>query len=785
MTKKAKLPGLPAPNFQDSALQRWAEAVTERLEVREGSRGDPLEQVVTKRDLKKPTLTPLGFPTTVPSPDTLDGFAEIPVGNGLTASIDINAFAEKLRNTRLFRELSGGIGTGRADTLSTEVKELLTRRLVSETMARGAQIARTELKISEVSRAIAAVSTELTAALDSTSAGIRSTQFAIATETSAIAGQVTQLEARLQVEVATEDLLPVPPAAAYANFAALELAVPANTADTRKYYRVAGSPEQLYRSDGSTWNLVGSQQSARLEEVLLVTADKSLGLEAQYTLKVNAGRAIAGFGIAATERDGVPDSAFIIQANQFSLITPPDFAQSTTPTATAIGQTWYKTDTETYYRATATGAGGWVVFNPVPPFGVDATTGTAYVSNSLRVGGGTGLQMLDVQTGVTNFNSRNDRNGTAIVTPTIASDGTAVDHTANTDGSVDISFEWAWTGNNADIDGWIVKVYTNTDGAAYTFGTTPAAEAEFFLPPDKRALIGYGYPANVYYKFGVQAYRVVDPDVNAAGIIKSTLVVPSLGAENPYRPSANVAFAGNVTGTINGTAAATVTSNAADGATAYSAVFNVTTGLSSKMGNAQKNILSGEGGLKLGATIDWASDGSSVTGVGVAITSKGIVGRNSSGPTFTIDATTGNATFSGDISGASGTFTGSVITGGQVKATGSTNDITFGNYSILANPSNSSVNGILGQSINGTGVRGYSENNSAGLFTGGGGQPTVYIESGSSVAGLRVQGQVGGVAISVTQGYITRPFSTTGRLTVYEQTPPYNAVGTYLYEFHV
>jgi len=375
-------------------------------------------------------------------------------------------------------------------------------------MARGAQIARTELKISEVSRAIAATSTELTAAIASSAAGIRSTQFAIATETSAIAGQVTQLEARLLVDVATEDLLPVPPASPYSSLSALTAAVPASTADTRKYYRVAGSPEQLYRSDGSTWNLVGSQSSAKLEEVLLVTADKALGLESQYTIKVTAGNAIAGFGIAATERDGVPESAFIIQADKFALVAPYTFSQETTPSATAIGQTWYKPSTKQSFRATTTGTGGWVTYTPSVPFSVDTITQTAY-------------------------------------------------------------------------------------------------------------------------------------------------------------------------------------------------------------------------------------------------------------------------------------FSGAIITGGQVKATGSTTDIAFGNYSIIANPSNSSVNGILGQSINGIGVRGYSENNYAGLFTGGGGQPTVYIESGSSVAGLRVQGQPGGVAISATQGYITRPFSTTGRLTVYEQTSPYNAVGTYLYEFHV
>ena len=50
----------------------------------------------------------------------------------------------------------------------------------------------------------------------------------------------------------------------------------------------------------------------------------------------------------------------------------------------------------------------------------------------------------------------------------------------------------------------------------------------------------------------MQAYRVVDPDVSAAGVIKSTLVQPGLAAEDPYQPSASVAFGGSITGTING-----------------------------------------------------------------------------------------------------------------------------------------------------------------------------------------------------------------------------------------
>lgn len=858
MTKRALLPGLPAPNFPDPALQRWALAITERMEVREGARGDPLERVLTLKDLQKPA-TPATVATNGASPNTLSGYAPIPTGNGGFVSLDINAVAEQLRRTKLYTELQLSINDpSRFDKLGTELKTSLARSLASEAAIRGAQISRSELIVNEVSRSVSATVTELTASIESASAGIRSSQFAIATETTAIAGQVTQLEARLQVPVDPADLLPVPPAAAYATLAALTSAVPAASADTRKYYRVtSGAGEVLYRSDGSTWNLVGTEDSAKLEQVLLVEADKTEGLSAQYTLKVSAGKAIAGFGIAATERDGVPESAFIVQADKFALTTPYTFSQEATPTATAIGQTWYKPSTLVSYRATATGTGGWVVYTPAIPFVVDTTTGSVYITGTLRVGGSSAPTLTTVGSATTNFNGRNDRNATTVVAPTIASDGTAVDHTINTDGSADYSLEWSWAGTEADIDGFVITVYSAATNAAYTFGTTPAAEQKYVVPADKRAIIGYGIAADRYYKFSVQAYRVVDPDVNAAGILLSARAIPSLAAENPYRPDANVAFAGNVSGTVNGVAAATITTattnfngrndrnatavvaptiatdgtaidhtintdgscdisfewawagaeadidgfiifgrvstsssaytfgttpadevtyyvpankrallaygqptdkyytfgvqayrvvdpdinatglikstlvkatgagenpyrpsasvafagditgtvsgtaastvvaGAADGAAALSAVSNPTTGLATKMGNAQKNILTGEGGLKIGATIDWDSTGANATGVGLAITSKGIVGRNSSGVTFTIDATTGDATFSGDISGASGTFSANLNIGGSAFFSGSTYNAASGyTSSVTIVPSANSGTGL-------------------------------------------------------------------------------------------
>jgi len=157
-----------------------------------------------------------------------------------------------------------------------------------------------------------------------------------------------------------------------------------------------------------------------------------------------------------------------------------------------------------------------------------------------------------------NFDARNDRLATAIPAPTIVTNGDAVDHAINTNGSADVSFEWAWSGTESQIDGFEVMLYASTSSSAYTPGTSPAAETVVVVPANKRAFIALGLNPTHYYTWAVRAYRVVDPDINAAGVIYSSWTKPSLAGENPYQPASSVAFGGDVTGTVNGIPAANV-----------------------------------------------------------------------------------------------------------------------------------------------------------------------------------------------------------------------------------
>jgi hypothetical protein len=229
------------------------------------------------------------------------------------------------------------------------------------------------------------------------------------------------------------------------------------------------------------------------------------------------------------------------------------------------GQGWARVTGSLTVSANSVTATPWFQINNTTNFGTARGTGfrIARFQSGATVGApfGTlvaGVAADSIASATTNFNASNDRNGSAVTAPTVLTDGTAVDHTIRTDGSADISFEWGWSGNEGDIDGFLVYVYQSSSNSAYSFGTTPAAETVYTVPANKRAFIIFGAAANLYTTFGVQAYRAVDKDVNPTGAVKSLLVKSTLAAENPYLPSANVAFAGNVTGTVGGIAAGNV-----------------------------------------------------------------------------------------------------------------------------------------------------------------------------------------------------------------------------------
>ena len=319
----------------------------------------------------------------------------------------------------------------------------------------------------------------------------------------------------------------------------------------------------IYQGSSATPYVIGT--SAADEMVYYFTPEK---------------RAMLLYGVPATKYYTFYVQAYRIVDND---VSASGFIRSSSVKSTASDENPYQPSTTTAYSGNITGTingvsaaivqanaqGAWGKFsgtgNTLPAGNVEFNFATSDTrgGNALNTNFVGSQSAATVQSSVINFNSRNDRNAASVVLPVVATDGTAVDHVVNTDGSVDISFEWSWPGTAGDIDGFILTVYQSASlNTAYTYGTYVTEESVFYVTPEKRAAFLYGVAANKYYTFFIEAYRVVDNDISASGFLRSGPVKSTRSEENPYRPSATVAFGGDVTGTINNVPAATVQSNA-------------------------------------------------------------------------------------------------------------------------------------------------------------------------------------------------------------------------------
>lgn len=196
-TGRARLPGLVAPRVDNPDLARWVQAVAERLEVREGARGNPYERAVTVRDLTEGGIAVVGGGGRLVS-----GGASAPGGPG-GPDPDYEIFWENLKNSSLYRELMKRLDDPtRFDYLADEVKAVLLRDIAEEARLRGADVRRLETKIQTETRSLAMSVEEVTAAVQNAAAGVRFTQVAQADADTALAAQITQVQANLDGKVA-------------------------------------------------------------------------------------------------------------------------------------------------------------------------------------------------------------------------------------------------------------------------------------------------------------------------------------------------------------------------------------------------------------------------------------------------------------------------------------------------------------------------------------------------------------------------------------------------------
>lgn len=267
-TRPATLPALPVVRTNDPELQRFVDAVKERLEVREGSRGSPFERVVTFRDLVDAGLPNVAYfggrvvrrPVEAQQPGVV-----VTSPNGGYATLSVDEFADKIRDTALYKSLMQRLDDPtRFDFLPNRIKQELLNDLAAEAAARGAQVREIQEAIQSDRESFAKALREVTASVGETVAGVREAAFAYATDTQAVAAVSRQLVARL------DDV------------------------------------------DGG---------GVTIEELLYGSASNA-GLLGQYTLKIQAGGALAGIGLAASDIDGAIESAFLIAADKFAIVSP-------------------------------------------------------------------------------------------------------------------------------------------------------------------------------------------------------------------------------------------------------------------------------------------------------------------------------------------------------------------------------------------------------------------------------------------------------------------------------
>jgi hypothetical protein len=268
-TGAAKLPALPSLKSSDPALSNWAKSVSEWLQVREGQRGNPLERAATLRDLQS-AMGNLQNLVDVVNRTPGDGEVAVEIAPGVTASVAVERFAKSIIESKLFKDLALSLNDpARFDGLPEEIRDELRKDLSTEASKLGAAIQDIERTVESNERSYAMAVRQLTASLRDAHAGLRQTTAAWTDGSRAFAVNVLQLASSLG-----------------------------------NYYQ-DGSPGR-----------------ASLEQSMTTLAGYAEGLRAQYSMKLQAGGAVAGFGLAAEDVNGKITSAFIINAAQFAIVAP-------------------------------------------------------------------------------------------------------------------------------------------------------------------------------------------------------------------------------------------------------------------------------------------------------------------------------------------------------------------------------------------------------------------------------------------------------------------------------
>jgi hypothetical protein len=143
----------------------------------------------------------------------------------------------------------------------------------------------------------------------------------------------------------------------------------------------------------------------------------------------------------------------------------------------------------------------------------------------------------------------NNENNSPLLTPMVIEDGTHIRHTLVTEDLVNMAFNWDYSDEEiftTDIDGFMIYIFSAPTSATYTFGSKPNTEIRYYVKPNKRSLILYHVPIDLNYTFGVEAYRVVNKEIEPSGVIKTPIIQMSAS----YNPVNNTPYLGDILGVV-------------------------------------------------------------------------------------------------------------------------------------------------------------------------------------------------------------------------------------------
>ncbi len=257
--------------------------------------------------------------------------------------------------------------------------------------------------------AISSQVTSLGAVVGNNSAGLIAEQSARADATSALSSQLISLTSVVgdtQASVTSIEQSKIGYATLNSTGEVFDNSGAIKTADNVTTYNTA-NPTAL-----ATWH-IGLPLASAVKQVRIsdgtdtmtleqrMTAQKTTNgdLRGQYSIKIDAGGRVAGFGLSSTSPVAGPGTSdFIVLADNFSICPANTFSEPVAPSAGAIGQTWYNSTNGLHYRATATGSGSWVLYAPKVPFSVNTLTDTIHINSDVKIDGSVAASQITAGT---------------------------------------------------------------------------------------------------------------------------------------------------------------------------------------------------------------------------------------------------------------------------------------------------------------------------------------------------------------------------------------------------